>query len=69
MHKMRVKSDRYNKVKRELEEMGMSTDHLYPVDLYDKCVPTSKNDPDNLAKISQDNKDAYGLDVMGLEEE
>lgn len=58
---MRVKSDRYNKIKEEYAEYGMS-DHCMPVDLYGKRVFPNKGDKGNLEAAGQDIKEFYDLE-------
>lgn len=58
MHKMRVKSDNYNKYKKEYGDFG----DCIPVDLYGKRITVEKDNPDNLKNIGEDIKEFYGLE-------
>ena len=56
-----VRSDYYMQAKKRYEDMGMSSDHIIPVDMTGAYVPFDKDDPDNLAKTEQLNNERFGF--------
>ena len=61
-----VPAEKYNKLKHEYEEMGMSTDHLKPVDIHYGYVPMnvtkeSKDSSHDLEMSAKCNNERFGL--------
>ena len=57
--KMRVKSDRYDEYKKEMDEYGMGEDCI-PVDLYGKRITQGKEG--NLQDMAEDIREFYDLE-------
>lgn len=60
---MRVHSDKFHKMKKHIEEMGMGMmgEKMVPVDLYNKQVYFNKQDPDAMKKAAKEVQEAYDL--------
>lgn len=59
--KVRVSPEDYIRMKKDCDGLGMSCDHLCPVDLNGAYVPMTKNGKDNLEIVAEDIKERFGL--------